>query len=79
MGTININTSGKMHEYDMSKHMYCVIDNHVNNGFIAFCSTIEKAREMCDEYCWDVYDDTPENVENVWIDDYKLDTWTWLA
>lgn len=79
MGTININTSGKMHEYDMSKHMYCVVDSHVDNGFIAFCSTIERAREMCDEYCWDAYDDTPENVGNVWIDDYKLDTWTWLA
>ncbi len=59
--------------------MYCIIDNHVNNGFIAFCSTLEKAREMCHEYCADVYDDAPENVENVWIDDYELDTWAWLA
>lgn len=59
--------------------MYCIIDNHVNNGFIAFCSTLEKAREMCSEYCEDVYDDVPENVENVWIDDYELDTWAWLA
>lgn len=57
--------------------MYCIIDNHVDNGFIAFCSTPEKAREMCHEQ--DVYDDTPENVENVWIDDYELDTWAWLA
>lgn len=54
--------------------MYCIIDNHVNNGFIAFCSTLDKAREMCNEYCADVYDDVPENVENVWIDDYELDT-----
>ena len=43
--------------------MYCIIDNHVDNGFIAFCSTPEKAREMCHEYCADVYDDAPEDVK----------------
>lgn len=75
MSTIKINTSGKMHEYDMSKRMYCIIDNNVDNGFIAFCSTPEKAREMCREYCADNYDSVPEDVENVWIEDYELDTW----
>ena len=56
--------------------MYYIIDSNADNGFIAFCSTLEKAREMCDEYCADVYDDAQDNVESVWIEDYELDTWT---
>lgn len=76
METINITTSGKMREYDYGKRVYPIIDNNIDNGgYIAFCSTPESAREVCREYCADVYDDVPENVENVWIDDYKLDTW----
>lgn len=75
MNTININTNGKMHEYDMSKHMYYIIDSTTDSGFVAFCSTIEKARDMVREYCADNYDSAPEDVENVWIEDYELDTW----
>lgn len=59
----------------MSK-MYYIIDSNIDNGFIAFCSTPEKAREMCSEYCLYTYDSAPEYVENVWIEDYELDTWT---
>ena len=72
---IKITTSGKMHAYDYAKHVYVIIDANTDNGYIAFCSTHESAREMCHEYCADIYDDVPENVENVWIDDYTLDTW----
>lgn len=75
METVNIITSGKMHGYDYGKHVYVIIDSNADNGYIAFCSTPESAREMCREYCADNYDDAPENVENVWIDDYNLDTW----
>ena len=75
MGTIKINASGKIHEYDMSKHMYYIIDSSTDNGFVAFCSTIDKARDMVHEYCADNYDSAPEDVENVWIEDYELDTW----
>lgn len=56
--------------------MYYIIDSDVDNGFIAFCSTYEKANKMCCEYCLDKYDSAPEDVENVWIEDYELDTWT---
>lgn len=76
MNTININTNGKMHEYDMGKRMYYIIDSAIDNGFVAFCSTIEKARDMAREYCLNIYDSAPEDVENVWIEDYELDTWT---
>lgn len=55
--------------------MYYIIDSNTDNGFVAFCSTPEKAREMAREYCEDVYDMKPENVESVWIEDYQLDTW----
>lgn len=72
---IKITTSGKMHAYDYAKNVYVIIDANTDNGYIAFCSTPENAREMCREYCADIYDDVPENVENVWIDDYTLDTW----
>lgn len=58
----------------MSK-MYYIIDSNTDNGFIAFCSTLEKAREMAREYCADTYDMEPEDVESVWIEDYQLDTW----
>ena len=75
MNTININTSGNMHEYDMNKQMYYIIDSATDSGFVAFCSTIEKARDMAREYCADNYDSAPEYVENVWIEDYELDTW----
>lgn len=75
METIKITTSGKMHAYDYAKHIYVIIDSSTDNGFIAFCSTHESADKMCHEYCADIYDDVPENVENVWIDDYTLDTW----
>lgn len=54
--------------------MYYIIDSNTES-FIAFCSTPEKAREMCREYCLDIYDSAPEDVENVWIEDYQLDTW----
>lgn len=30
---------------------------------------------MAREYCADNYDSAPEDVENVWIEDYELDTW----
>lgn len=56
--------------------MYYIVDSNTDNGFIAFCSTPEKAREMCSEYCIDVYDSAPEDVGNVWVEDYNLDTWT---
>ena len=56
--------------------MYYIIDSNVDNGFIAFCSTYESANKMCCEYCADIYDSKPEYVENVWIEDYTLDTWT---
>lgn len=56
--------------------MYYIVDSNTDNGFIAFCSTPEKAWEMCSEYCIDVYDSAPEDVGNVWIEDYNLDTWT---
>ena len=59
----------------MSKHMYYIIDSSTDNGFVAFCSTIDKARDMVHEYCADNYDSAPEDVENVWIEDYELDTW----
>lgn len=75
MDTIEIKTSGKMHEYNYGKRVYPIIDDNVDGGYIAFCSTPESAREMCREYCADNYDDVPENVENVWIDDYPLDAW----
>lgn len=75
MDTIEIKTSGKMREYNYGKHVYPIIDSNVDGGYIAFCSTPESAREMCREYCADNYDDVPENVENVWIDDYPLDAW----
>lgn len=75
MSTIEIHTGGKMHEYDMNKHMYYIIDSTTDNGFVAFCSTIENARDMAREYCADNYDSAPEDVENVWIEDYELDTW----
>ena len=74
METIKIKTDGTAPEYEY-KHMYVIIDSSTDNGFIAFCSTYENADKMCCEYCADVYDDVPENVENVWIDDYRLDTW----
>lgn len=56
--------------------MYYIVDSSVDNGIIAFCSTYESADKMCREYCTDIYDSAPEDVENVWIDDYTLDTWT---
>lgn len=74
MDTIEIKTNGKMREYNYGKRVYPIIDDNVD-GYIAFCSTPESAREMCREYCADNYDDVPENVENVWIDDYPLDAW----
>lgn len=56
--------------------MYYIVDSRVENGIIAFCSTYENAKKMCREYCADIYDSEPENVEGVWIEDYTLDTWT---
>lgn len=56
--------------------MYYIIDSNTDNGFIAFCSTHEKASEMCCEYCLDIYDSEPEDVESVFIKEYELDTWT---
>lgn len=56
--------------------MYYIVDSNVDNGIVAFCSTYESANKMCCEYCADIYDSKPEDVENVWIEDYTLDTWT---
>ena len=56
--------------------MYYIVDSRVENGIIAFCSTYESAKKMCREYCADIYDSEPENVESVWIEDYTLDTST---
>lgn len=56
--------------------IYLIMDSNVDNGILALCSTYESADKMCREYCADNYDSAPEDVESVWIYDYKLDTWT---
>ena len=72
MDTIKITTSGKMHSYDYAKHVYVIIDANTDNGYIAFCSTPESAREMCNEYCAAICEDVPANVANVWMEAYRL-------
>ena len=74
MTTVNINTTtNKMHECAMNDYIYIVVDECADESFVAFCTTFDKARELCCEYSETVYGKPPYETDEVWIDYKPLD------
>lgn len=74
MTTVNINTTtNKMHECAMNDYIYVVVDECADEPFVAFCSTLDKARDLCCEYSETVYGKPPYETDEVWIDYKPLD------
>lgn len=77
MDTVKIHTTtDKMHEFS-NVYNYVVVDNTDGDmRHVAFASTLDKAREMRDTYCEDVFGlDAWESEEAayVFIEKYNLD------
>lgn len=74
MDTIKIHTNAdKMHDYAMNDYIYIVVDECADESFVAFCTTLDKARELCCEYSETVYGKPPYETDEVWIDYKPLD------
>lgn len=69
MTTVEIHTTtNKMHECAMNDYIYIIVDECADESFVAFCTTLDKARELCREYSETVYGKHPYDTDNVWID-----------
>jgi hypothetical protein len=68
MDTVKIHTTNKMYECAMNDYIYIVVDECADKQFVAFCSTLDKARDLCCEYSETVYGKPPYETDEVWID-----------
>lgn len=63
-------TTDKMHDCAMDNYIYIIVDECADERFVGFCSTLDKARDLCREYSETVYGKQLYDTDNVWID-YK--------
>lgn len=66
-------TTDKMHDCAMNHRIYIVVDDDADDPFIAFCSTLDKARDLCCEYSEAVYGKPPYETDEMWIYNRPLD------
>lgn len=74
MDTVKIHTTtDKMHDCAMDNYIYIIVDECADERFVGFCSTLDKARDLCCEYSETVYGKPPYETDEVWIDYKPLD------